>query len=149
MANKWPGHAGPNDVPSYQLSGVPFVTSSNGAEATATPVRVEFPYTTRFFVVSETAGQKLRVGFTEAGVNALGGLSSSIDGESTANRKNYFVLAANSTTEKMEIRCKELWFRRDGAGGTDAGFSIMAGMTPIPGKNFPVLTGSNSYDGVG
>lgn len=148
MANKWPGYAGPNDVPSYQMSGVPFVTSSNGAEASTTPIKVTFPYVTKFFAVSNLTGNAdLRVGFTEAGVNATGGLSGSIDGESDANRKNYFVVRRETATENMEIRCKELWFRRDGA--TDVAFSLLAGMTPIPGKNFPVLTGSNNYDGVG
>ena len=143
---------GAGDVPSYQLSGVPFVTSSNGAEVSTTPIRVQLPGVSRFLVIKETEGQDLRVGFSVAGVNGTGGVSGSVPtnpagGESAADRRNYFVVEANTTSPRLEIRCKTLYFRRDGA--SDAGFSLIAGITPIATSQFPPLTGSAGYDGIG
>ena len=143
---------GAGDVASYQLSAVPFVTSSAASEVSTDAISVKFPNVTRFFVVHNTSGNDMRIGFTAAGVAAEGGVSGSVPsnpagGESSADRKNYFVLAGNGTTGRLEIRCKELYFRRDG--GSNCSFSIMAGITPISDKQFPILTGSSGYDGVG
>tara|TARA_R100000005_G_C4957055_1_gene175218 strand:- start:677 stop:1117 length:441 start_codon:yes stop_codon:yes gene_type:complete len=139
--------AGAGDVASYQMSAVPFVTSSNGAEATNTPVRVAFPNVTRFIVVHETAGQDLRIAFTRNGVKGTGASVSGSAEEQRADHSNYFVLKANETTPRMEVRCKEIFFQRNG--GSNAGFSIIAGITPIPERNFPLLSGSEGYLGVG
>lgn len=139
--------SGPGDVPSYQMSAVPFVTSSNGAEAQNTPVRVEFPNVTRFIVVRETEGEDLRIAFTRNGVKATGASISGSTYEQRAEHANYFVLKGNESTPRMEVRCKELFFQRDGS--SNAGFSIIAGITPIPNRNFPALTGSRGFIGVG
>lgn len=143
---------GPGDVPSYQMSAVPFVTSSAGTEVQATAISLKFPNVTRFFVIHNISSNPMRVGFTKAGVEGTGGISGSSPsnpsgGESSANRSNYFILSGNTTTERLEIRCKELFFRRDGA--DNCGFSVFAGVTPISDKQFPTLTGSSGYDGVG
>ena len=53
MAQYWPKGAGPNFVPAYQISGVPYVTSSLSSDLTTTPVQIDFPYATRFFVVNK------------------------------------------------------------------------------------------------
>ena len=82
MSSHWPG-PGIGDVGAYQLSGIPFVTSSNGLECTAdgTVVRVKFPAVTRWFEISVSgsgdANEKLRVGFTTNGVNGLGATTGS------------------------------------------------------------------------
>ena len=45
--------AGPNHVPAYQMSGIPFVTSSattevpRGDNASPTPIQVDFPFVTK------------------------------------------------------------------------------------------------------
>ena len=132
--------SGPNFVPSYQMSGVPFVRSSNGNDLSNIPLKISFPFVTRFIHVSNTSEYPLRVGFSEHGVAGT-------------VTKNYLVLSgstANSmgqTTERLEIRCKEVWLRRDGA--TNAGFSLIAGLTQIEWDQFPVLTGSNGFKGIG
>ena len=95
--------AGANSVPAYQLSGVPFVTSSAGGEVQASPIEVTFPYVTRFFVVQNTSANPMRIGFTADGVNA----------DITAN---YLVLSGNDKTPRMELRCKSLFFRKDSTG---------------------------------
>ena len=66
---------GPGDVPSYQLSAVPFVTSSAGTEVQNTAISLKFPNVTRFFVIHNISSNPMRIGFTKAGVGATGGIS--------------------------------------------------------------------------
>ena len=138
MALKHIRSAGPNDVSSYQLAGVPYVTSSAGGEVGTAPVKVTFPFVTRFFTVQNTTEHPLRIGFTENGIN--GSVTS-----------NYLVLSGNQTTGRLELRCKKLYFRRDGV--TNSGFSLIAGLTGISHEQFPVITGTfdntGSFEGVG
>lgn len=147
MPLNWPA-AGPGDVPSYQMSGIPFVTSSNGAEVSTTPIEIRFPNVTRFIVVRETAGYDLRVGFTANGVSAKGAsVSGSQPSEGINDHRNYFVVKADETTPRLEVRCKSLFFLR--AGNDDAGFTLLAGLTPIRPMDFPPLTGSRGFVGIG
>lgn len=154
MGSDWK-HAnppGPNFVPAYQASGIPYVTSSNGDEIGTTSKVIKFPSVTRFFQLTNTSAHPLRVGFTKRGVEGTGAVSGSTVGkENDPVHKNYFVIsgsAGNSPTSlRLELRCKELWLRRDGA--TNSGFSLIAGLTGIRPSDFPVLTGSNGFRGVG
>ncbi len=147
MPLNWPP-AGPSDVPSYQMSAIPFVTSSNGAEVSTSAISVKFPNATRFIVVRETEGQDLRVGFTANGVLGKGGsVSGSIPPGVPSDHRNYFVVRANETTPRLEVRCKEIFFVRDG--NTDCGFTLLAGLTPIRPTDFPILTGSSGFVGIG
>lgn len=132
--------AGPNLVPAYQLSGVPYMTASVVDEAAATPIAVHFPFVTRFFQVTNTDGSHaLRVGFSENGVKAVG-------------TKNYFVLAATETSNVFELRTKALYFMEN-AGSSPASFEIVAGLTTIEAAHFPVLTASvgskTGFEGIG
>ena len=144
--------AGPSDVPSYQMSAIPFVTSSVQGEVGGTPLLLRFPSVTRFMVVTNFSGHVMRIGFTSNGISGSGGVSGS-KGESTADRSNYFILSGNQSTPRMEIRCKEMFFMRDTSkdtgGSGDCAFSVFAGLTPVAYQQFPTLTGSNGYDGVG
>lgn len=133
--------AGPNLVPAYQLSGIPYVTASAANEVGATPIVVHFPFATRFFQVTNTDGNAnsaLRVGFSHHGIT--GSLT-----------KNYFVLAANETSNILEMRTKALYFLQDGEEPTS--FEIVAGLTTIEAQHFPILTGSvngaTAFEGVG
>ena len=141
MATNHP-KAGPNSVPAYQLSGVPYVTSSAASEAPATntayliPVKHEFPYVTRFFQVECTnASHGLRVGFSLSG--SMG--------------TNYFTVAADSKSDIYELRTKDLFFTSDTT--TASSFRIIAGLTTISRNEFPILTGSVNgtagFEGIG
>ena len=133
--------AGPNSIPAYQLSGVPYVTASAGNEVDVTPIRHDFPFVTRFFQVKNTDGaHALRVGFSANGVSA-------------AETKNYFLLAAGVQTDVLELRTKTLFFRAD-AGSAQASFEIVAGLTTIKSSEFPVLSGTvgsvtDAWEGIG
>ena len=128
-------------APEYQVSAWPFVKTITGLSTT--PVRITFPFVTRWiaFSVHATAHRTVRMGFTENGVNNVTG------------DRCYFLLETDSkeTNEHsvksgvFELKCKELWFRTDTGNNTTV--SVLAGYTNI--KNFPVLSGSNGYVGVG
>ena len=120
-----------NFVPEYQISGVPYVTASAGAEVTSqdTPKRLDFPEVTRWIMIYNSGSAGLRVGFTANGVRGV-------------DTHNYFVVKAGETTPRMELRCKTLFFAKDT--GTNVPFNVIAGLTRIRSDEFPILTGSTS-----
>tara|TARA_R110001583_G_scaffold31043_5_gene106571 strand:+ start:5700 stop:6161 length:462 start_codon:yes stop_codon:yes gene_type:complete len=144
---------GANFTPAYQASGTPFVTSSNGTTVTTTPSHLRFPHVTRFIQVTNTSEYPLRIGFSENGVNGLGGSvsGSSYETSSPARCKNYLLLSGSTSgggnqTVRLEVRCKELFIRSES--GT-TGFTLIAGLTGISAMQFPTLTGSAGFRGVG
>ena len=139
MATNHP-KAGPNSIPAYQMSGVPYVTASVANEVDTTPIRHDFPFVTRFFQVKNTdSTHAMRVGFSAEGVKGT-------------ETKNYFLLAAGAQTDVLEMRTKTLFFRAN-AGSALASFEIIAGLTTIDRNEFPILTGSLdgtlAFEGVG
>jgi hypothetical protein len=144
MGNSWNTSPGASFVPAYQVSGIPFVTSSAATEVTATPICVKLPAVSRFisvFNLHSTA--QLRVGFSNNGIQGNGLVS----GSSAPGAANYFIVGGGSSTGVLDIRCKEIWFMRDA--GDSVGFSLMAGLTGIKPSEFPILTGSSGIKGVG
>ena len=137
MGLNWPTN-GINHTPSYQTSGIPFVTSSADEEVSnSAALELTFPYVTKFFQVTNTdSTHGLRVGFTEHGVNAT-------------ETANYFILNAQSSSVAFDIRCTRLFFK--GEGGT-ASFSVIAGLTPIANTQLSgstAITGSTAIYSVG
>jgi len=104
------------------MSPLPFVTQSSAG--TSTPTRIDFPYVSRHFTVRNTSANALEIGFTINGV--LG--------------TNRFTVPANSTFGPVDMRVRTMYFV--GVGGV-ATFDLLAGMTLINTKTFPVLTGSS------
>ena len=125
-------YSNPNFVPEYQISGVPYVTASAAGEVSSqdVPIRVNFPEVTRWIMIYNSGSGGVRVGFTANGARGV-------------NTANYFVVKAGTTTPRMELRCKSLYFTKD-ANGTAADFNIIAGLTTIRSDYFPILTGSTS-----
>ena len=74
MGSNW-NKAGANHVPSYQTSGIPYVTSSAPNEvfspdtgaASNRPVEIHFPYVTKFVTINNMGGTPLRVAFSMSG----------------------------------------------------------------------------------
>ena len=84
MSNTWP-KPGLGMVGEYQRSGLPFVTSSNGAELLANQgnvVQISFPRVTRWFEIrgldAANSAAEIRVGFTNNGVLSKGAVTGSI-----------------------------------------------------------------------
>ena len=138
---------GPGDVPSYQMSAIPYVTSSAQNEVSSAAVKVTFPNVTRFIVVQNSGQNPMKIGFTKNGVEGKGASVSGSSHEQVADHNNSFVLTAGTTTGRLELRVKEIFFVN--AGGGDTSFSLLAGITPIKNTMFPTLTGSSGYIGVG
>ena len=113
-------------VPAYQVSAVPFVTSS----AVTTVNLISFPFVTRFFTVQNTSSIPLRFGFTELGVKGT----------------NYFVVPSGRDYTG-EIRTDRLFV--SSSTGASISYSVIAGLTGVPNRNFLTITGSNGFEGVG
>jgi len=134
---------GANYVPAYQTSGTPFAKTVLAVSSTVA-VRVVFPYVTRWIAVSasDAAAGGLRIGFSENGVEM-------------ASKANYYYLPLAEDgdalfvgqTPRLELRCKEIWLLGDSAAINTV--SVVAGMTGISKDQFPVLSGSQGFDGVG
>ena len=136
-----------NHVGEYQQSSIPFVTSSVANEVTTSAVvTVKLPYVSRWIVIKNTDdSHTLKFGFSANGVN---GPKKPVAGNYniTGSNANYFTLAAGATTERLELKCKELHFL---GGDNSASFSVLAGLTGVEPDMFPALTGSKGVEGVG
>lgn len=117
---------GLGNVGSYQVSGIPWASSSIPVDIT-TPVEVSFPQVTKFVVVKNLTSNSLRVGFSAAGVAD----------------SNHFVLT-NLESFSADIRLTKLYLLGD---TTATSASIIAGLTGIPASELPNSWSSSS--GVG
>jgi hypothetical protein len=95
MSQNYPYGVGISNVGSYQVSGIPYATSSIAAPSNAgTPTEIVFPdVTQRIFVSNVNIASPLRVGFSSNGVKGT----------------NYFIIPqATSTTDfpTQEFRVK-------------------------------------------
>ena len=121
---------GPNFIPAYQISAIPYVTSSTAPASGV--VELDFAWVTRFIVVRNTsiAGSTnvLKVGFTENGLHG----------------SNYFSLASGESFD-AEFRVKSLFL--SSSSGTSTPYTVIAGLTTVDAKYFPILTGSSDFGG--
>ena len=131
MALKNPG-MGEYFSPAYQMSGIPFVTSST--VTLGQTKEITFDNVTRSVLVknNSAAANVIAVGFTENGLK-------------TAN-SNYFILSGSESFE-AELKVDRLFL--SGVVGATTSFSVMAGLTVIPQENMLRVTGSNGFGGVG
>lgn len=120
MAFQYP-QSGPNNVAEYMASGLPWTTASS---FNTSAFRLDFPYVTNFISILPTTGA-LRLGFTQNGVNGT----------------NY-VLVPQNTFFTIGVRCNTIFVRGD---FTSCSASVVVGLTTIPQRNFPTLTGSGTY----
>jgi|LakMenEpi03Aug12_release.lakeMendotaPanAssembly.Ray.scaffolds.fasta_scaffold1580575_2 hypothetical protein len=119
-------------VPAYQMSAMPFVTSSN---VTLGQIKeISFGSVTRFFEIKNLglSTDILAVGFTQNGLRSA--------------NSNFFVLSGTQTLS-TEIRTDRLFI--SGVAGSSTSFSLLAGLTGIQQKEFLTITGSSGFRGVG
>jgi len=134
---------GINFVPAYQISGIPYVTSSAASEvpgpdsdSVSKPVKVSFPFVTNFVTVRNTGINELRIGFSADGVVAPGERRASVDTDKVAvtstasgstEGRNYFLIPTGSlnhysyagSIQTFNIRCKEIYFLSNAAEASD------------------------------
>ena len=143
--------ANANNAAEYQVSGLPYVTSSYDGELLAdlTPVKVSFPSVTQWVTVVNTGAAALHFGFTSKGVNyppgavPLTGHGNRI----TLSPSGAHPCNPNNRADNMRVRVKDIWLRA--AGGTATDFQIIAGLTHVSSGSFPTLTGSDGIEGIG
>ncbi len=124
----------------FQAHGFPYVTGSASGEAgTSLPIKVTFPYVTQFVQVSNPDANGLYVGFTANGTKGTGHDPST--GLATTNR--YFV-AATSAGPVIPVKCKEIYIL---AAASTTSFTVIAGLTNV--RDFPIISGTNGFEGVG
>lgn len=124
--------AGEYYTSAYQMSALPFVTSS--VISLGEVHRYDFPFVTRFIDVCNLgsgATDSIAVGFTENGVLKTG---------------NYVTLKIGASVNE-EIRTSVLYVSC--SSGTGVNYQVFCGLTTIPSRNFLTLTGSNGHPGVG
>ncbi len=134
-----PFNPGEYHVPSYQLSAVPWVTSSQIALGAIT--ELDFLNVARFVYIKNNAvtgsGTQLAVGFTRNGFNTY--------------NSRYFILR-DGESFTADLRVDRLFL--SGAAGVSTGFTVLAGLTDVasPLNNpgfFLVPTASAGFNGVG
>jgi hypothetical protein len=121
-----PPGGGLNNTAEYMTSGLPWVSAS--VLSSGSVWQIEFPYVTNHLRIHLDGGNNatLAFGFTRSG--------------SLGSNKNF--LTATSTTSDTfseHIRVKTLYIV---AHSNNVTASVFAGLTTIPTKNFPTLTGS-------
>lgn len=167
MATNFP-KSGANNAPQYQMSGIPFVTSSADHEVKGVhsgapspePININFDYVTKWIEIENTDSgpHGLRVAFTKTGSFAA---SERLPGGGTkaAGDHGHYIVVAAGQKVKYDFRCKSLFFVSNtttgdpNLAGNSSSFTLRAGLTTIPASNFPVLTGSisgtSAFEGVG
>lgn len=119
-------------TPAYQISATPYVTSSN--VTLGNTKEIKFNFVTRFLTVknTSTSTSTIAVAFTQNGLKPA--------------NSNFFILSG-SETYTAELRTDRIFI--SGSVGATNNFTVIAGLTGIPVKNFGILTGSNGFGGVG
>ena len=125
-------YSGEGFVPAYQISAVPFVTSSNIALGQVK--QINFGFVTRFFEIKNMSpsANVIAVGFTSTGLGT--------------GPSNFFKLSG-SQSYSGELRTDRLFI--SGSVGASTEFQIVAGLTAVPARNFLVITASSGFTGVG
>jgi hypothetical protein len=128
--------SGAGFVSEYQISALPYVTSSTATSGTLT--QIDFPYITSFLGIRNTAASgSLIVGFSRNGTLGTNRLTVDTSGSFGADYriKSLFVSATTGSVS----------------------YELTAGLTLVQTRDFPILTGSLpanptgsfAYDGIG
>lgn len=122
----------------FVSSGLPWLIT--GSTTNTDVIRYTFPKVTKSITIHnlETSSNKfLRLGFTQNGVNGVGG--------------NYYFIIDSGDIVTLDARVTELFVRADVSNTLP--FSIYAALTTIDNNFMPVLTGSiggvSFWEGVG
>tara|TARA_R100001129_G_scaffold185236_1_gene172602 strand:- start:1037 stop:1447 length:411 start_codon:yes stop_codon:yes gene_type:complete len=124
---------GLNNVGSYQVSSVPYITGSTTLAA-GVEISYEFPMVTKSITVINRSGEDIRVHFNSTGSGNV------VDG-------NHFVLFdSKEDSYTFNVKCKEIYVSAPAANGGNASFTIVAELTQIDNGKMFALTGSGLTD---
>lgn len=125
-----PYYVGIANVGSYQVSGMPFASSSIAAPASSgAPTQISFPWVTQRITIRNTSSGDLRVGFSSNGVKGT----------------NYFIIPAASSTStfpqaEFRVKVNSIFLLANASTPTSA--SVFAELTNID-SNLLVNSGPN------
>ena len=138
MAIHW-AEPGYKAVGEYQLSGIPFVTSSILADE---EIRlIEFPRVVKSLIVRNantgSSATTMAVGFTANGI--------------TANpvENTCFISLDSGESLSVDLRIKDLFLSNTRSDKDAIEYEILAGLTDISREKMFTLTGSSGFGGVG
>ena len=138
MAIHW-AEPGYKAVGEYQLSGIPFVTSSVLSDQETRTI--EFPRVTKSVTVRNantgSGAATMAVGFTVNGVQA-----------NPTSQTNYIKLDSGESLS-IDLRIKDLVLSNSVSDSDVVEFEVLAGLTDISREKMITITGSNGYEGVG
>lgn len=110
MSNQFP-YSGPGHVSEYQVSGVPYVTTSTGAS-----LKVSFPYLTQWVTVRAMSAP-VTVSFTPSGVST----------------GNSFVIPTSGSVGPLYLRVSEMFV-------TGANANVIAGLTCVDTRSLKLIS---------
>jgi hypothetical protein len=127
--------AGLWNASSYQVSGVPFVTSSLAVpSSSAEPLQISFPYVTKNFIVRNDSAAAIRIGFSANGVKGI-------------PNNNYITLDAGISFE-ADYKVTSIFLLAHEVGSASG--SISAGLTGIQSNQLTMnWSGSTFSAGIG
>lgn len=123
---------GLNNVGSYQVSGVPYITGSNSL-ASGAEDQIIFPMVAKNVTVVNHSTGTVRVHFHSKDVDRV------IDGF------HFIELDSDEDSISMSVKCKELYVSAVG-GGNNREYRVIAELTQIPTGRMYALTGSGLTD---
>ena len=122
--------AGLNNVGSYQVSGAPFA-SGNLDATSGDPLKVTFPYVTRWVQIINHASTELTCSFASGSLLASAGANCFKLHRTHGTNEGYY-------TPRFEWKVTEMWF----TGSAD--FDVIAGLTNIPVERVNNISPSGS-----
>lgn len=124
---------GLNNVGSYQVAGVPYITGSTTL-APGQETVYNFPSVTNRVTVINHNSEDIRIHFNSTGSgNVVGGL-------------HYVEFDSNEDSITMNVKCKELYISAPATNGGNASYRIFAELTQINVGRMYALTGSGLTD---
>ena len=142
---------GLRNVGSYQISGEPWISGSEGAglpdkHVASTVKRYQFPFVTReVTVVNFTAGEAknyIFVHFASGSGHTFSSTKETSTYDSFSNVfQGYHYVSVSGSSITFKAKCKEIYITTD-AQNTDARYRILADLTNVPTGRMYELTGS-------
>jgi len=123
-------------VGSYQVSGVPWITGSNGSLVPGGEDRIQFPFVAKSFVIVNTdaSSDDIYVHFNATGSgNIIGGL-------------HYFALNDNKDSITFNTKCTEIYISAPAGNAGNGSYTVVAELTRIGTNSMYALTGSGLTD---
>ena len=125
---------GLNNVGSYQVSGIPYITGSDSFPK-GQEEKITFPYVARSVCVINQASVPLRIHFNSTGSpgNVISGL-------------HYIAFDSHEDSYTFNVKCKEIYLSTPSTNTDVAKYKVVAELTNIPTGRMYSLSGSGLTD---